>query len=167
MTLATHAVVGSLIGAVTAHALPVGIVAAVLSHPIMDTIPHWDYSLSTAKGNKKDPMQNDMAIGGKAFYIDLLKIAFDFCLGMAIVIAVFYTQPKIVFFSAVLCALLAVLPDPLQFVYWKTRNKILAPFQRFHMYMHAKSNFNTQPIFGITAQAAIIIVILVLIKYIV
>ena len=164
MTLTTHAVAGALIGAVAYHNPAFAVVAAILSHPLLDAIPHWDYSLSSGDFDENNPMENSINTSGKKFLTDLMKIGFDFCAGLVIVAIMFRNTSWQIFAIAFICALCAIAPDPLQFVYWKTRSKIIEPFQRFHMYLHAKTKLTAWPVLGILCQAVIILILLFCIR---
>lgn len=159
MTLGTHAVAGAFIGAVASNNLALAASAAFLSHFILDTIPHWDYSLGSLE-KKGVVVDNDMNTDSSMFTLDLLKIGFDFLIGMVLVAVAFHTFPPHVIVAAFVGALLGVLPDPLQFVYWKMRFTWMKPLQKFHMWMHAKTDLKERPLLGIFSQVAIIAIIL-------
>jgi hypothetical protein len=165
MTLTTHAVAGALIGAVASQNLVLAGTFAFVSHLLLDTIPHWDYKLGAAAEDPENPMNNDMKVGGKQFFIDLLKIGFDFWLGMFIVFFMVMTMPTQIILGAFIGAFFGVLPDPLQFVYWKLRPRLLYPIQRFHMYMHAHLKLNDRPFIGISSQVAIIALTIVIFRF--
>jgi uncharacterized protein (DUF2062 family) len=158
MTLATHAVTGALIGAVGSENLAFAAGAGFLSHFVFDTIPHWDYKLGAATEDKNNPLNNTMNVGSKAFIVDLAKIGLDFLLGMVIVAFLVYSKPTQVIIGAFVGALFAVIPDPLQFVYWKFKPLFMQPLQRFHVYMHADTRLNDRPVIGIGSQLGIIII---------
>lgn len=165
MTLTTHAAVGALVAAALYHYMPtdaglaIGLAGALLSHPLLDAIPHWDYSLGAGDFDNEHPLNNDINVHSKKFIIDLIKISFDFWLGIAIVCILFWHAPFAVLMTALGGALLGIAPDPLQFVYWKTRSKLIEPIQRFHMFMHARLKLNARPILGISCQIAILIIV--------
>jgi hypothetical protein len=166
MTLTTHAVTGALIGAVASQNLAFAAAAAFMTHLLLDAIPHRDYQIHSTKRDALNPLNNDMVVRGRQFYIDLLKIGFDFWLGMIIVIVIFWTMPSSIFVGALVGAVFGVLPDPLQFVYWKFRPRFLKPIQQFHLYIHAKNRLKDQLLLGIVSQLLIIILTLTLIKVI-
>ena len=60
MTLTTHAAVGALVAAAGYHYLPLALVAALLSHPFLDAIPHWDYALGAGNFDNDHPLKNDI-----------------------------------------------------------------------------------------------------------
>jgi hypothetical protein len=158
MVLTTHAAIGGFIGAVAAQNPALAAVAGFSSHFIMDTIPHWDYKLSSTVVDKNDRLNTNMTIKGKAFFTDLIKIGFDFCLGIALVILLFYSESRVVLIGALIGAFCAILPDPLQFVYWKFKREPLISLQKFHAnFMHARANLNNKPFLGILCQVAIIV----------
>jgi hypothetical protein len=168
MILTTHAVAGALIGAVAYQNPAFAVAAALISHPLLDTIPHWDYHLSSTEKDPSNSLNDDINVLSKNFIIDLFKIGFDFCLGLALSAAILFLAgvSTKVFLISMICALVAIAPDPLQFVYWKTRSKIIEPFQRFHIYLHAKTKLNDRPVLGILCQVAIISIILISIYHI-
>jgi hypothetical protein len=166
MTLATHAVTGALIGAIGSENLAFAAGAGFLSHFLFDTIPHWDYSLGGIQEDKKNPLNTNMNVAGRRFLIDLSKIGFDFGLGMIIVALLVLYMPQRVIFGAFIGALCAVIPDPLQFVYWKLRPRLMKPLQTFHVYMHAATRLNDKPLLGITSQAVIIAITIIVFRII-
>src|SRR4051812_14629348 len=121
MTLTTHAVAGGLVGALVAENPAIAGLMGFASHFLLDAIPHWDYSLHASHEDELEPLNNDIDVKDPKFFIDLAKIAFDAILGTAIVIAIFYAAGPRVLAAAVIGALFAILPDPLQFMYMKTR----------------------------------------------
>src|SRR5437868_3497155 len=158
MTLATHAVTGALIGAVSANNIAFAALAGFSSHFLFDTIPHWDYPLGSAAEDEHNRLNNTMQIRGKEFFLDLLKTGFDFCLGLTLVALLVANKPNETIIGAFVGALAAIIPDPLQFVYWKLRPRLMEPLQRFHIYMHANTRLNHRPLLGIASQIAIILV---------
>jgi hypothetical protein len=166
MTLTTHAVAGALVGAVASHNLALAASAAFMSHFLFDTIPHWDYALGSTHEDQANPMNNDIKSSGKQFIIDLLKIACDAGLGILVTYIFFRNASNSVLIAALIGALFAMLPDPLQFVYWKFRHEPMISLQRFHMFMHAKMHLKDKPIVGILSQVVFIGIIYLLIIHI-
>lgn len=166
MTLATHAVTGALIGAVASQNLVAAAAFGFVSHFLFDTIPHWDYKLGGVKDDISDPLNTTMNVQGPQFVKDLAKIGFDFWLGMAIVFLMVAAQPLQIIVGAFIGAFFAVIPDPLQFVYWKLRPHWMTPLQQFHKYMHAKAHLKDQPLIGISSQAVIILLTMVVFRLI-
>ncbi len=164
MTLATHAVAGALIGAVASQNVTLALGAAFLSHFVLDTIPHWDYSLGSI-AKKGININNDMDTRSKTFIFDLAKIAFDFAIGMTLTVAAFHRFDSRTLAIIILAAIFAAAPDPLQFVYWKLRSRVMLPLQMFHMWMHSKTELKQRPLLGIFSQAAIIGIILIASRY--
>jgi len=160
MTLATHAV----IGAAAAHLFPshpiLAALAAFASHFAADAIPHWDYHLFSRTADPKEPLNNNMAIN-KLFIVDLFRVGNDFLLGMALSLLIFsWNAPETALFTLA-GAFFGILPDPLQFAYWKLKWKPLEYLQRFHLFIHAKKRIRS-PLMGSTAQAALVTLIALL-----
>jgi hypothetical protein len=66
----------------------------------------------------------------------------------------------------VFCAYAGILPDSLQFVYWKTRQytQVLGPFQRFHVWLQEGRQLQTEPWAGLGLQCALIAAVLIVLK---
>ena len=161
MILSAHAVVGAGL-AVVAKANPLtAFVMGFLSHFVLDAIPHWDYPLKSGSGGRSAPMYEDMAIG-KDFIFDLLKIIADALLGIALVMFVF--KPEFRSLSDILTSGIywgvvgGMLPDFLQFLYFKIKREPLITLQHFHAWIHEKEKkLNDRNIIGPALQIVLII----------
>lgn len=141
MTLSTHAIIGGSLAAAIplAYNQPLkftalAFMAGILSHFLLDGVPHWDYSL--ASDNKsEDPMGADLKIG-RSFLFDLIKVGLDVSLGLLVAglffISIAGRQPSIIFAGV----LGAILPDFLQFAYMKIRRAPFSWLQYLHNYYH-------------------------------
>ncbi|OGZ02160.1 MAG: hypothetical protein A2390_01110 [Candidatus Liptonbacteria bacterium RIFOXYB1_FULL_36_10] len=144
MTLTSHAVVGASLASIfPEHPLPAFFVGFA-SHFLVDAIPHGHYHLSSLKEDKKNPLNTDMIFNG-GFFLDLLKITFDFFLGIFLSLFLFSFTGGVSFISIFLGALGAIFPDPLQFLYWKIRKEPLISLERFHLWIHTKITFDDFP----------------------
>jgi hypothetical protein len=145
MILSTHAVVGGAIASLfPAHPVLVAL-AAFASHFAIDAIPHWDYPVQAI--SLKLGANNRRLIGDLRLYLDLALIGFDACAGLLIAIWLFATATGVI----VLGALAGMAPDPLRFVHTVFPNRPLAALQRFHKWIHTKSNLKWP--LGISSQA--------------
>lgn len=159
MTLATHAIIGAAAASVAPANIALAFIYAFASHFLIDAIPHWDYRLRSKTKNEDDPLQEDMAIG-RAFFVDCLKIGGDALFGAAFVLFFFrpFSQP---FQSVIFAGILGgILPDGLQFLYYKFRREPLYSLQRFHIRIHAKKRLRNRPVLGIALQTALVIAVL-------
>lgn len=163
MTLTTHAIVG----AATASLIPshpaLGFVASFASHFLVDAIPHWHYPLATLKVDKNDQMNSDMIIN-KQFFWDILKIGFDAILGIALSFILFWPSYPQSFFYILFGAAGGIVPDALQFLYWKWRHQPLTALQQFHLWIHAKRDLDGKPVVGILLQIFIILLSVVIVN---
>ena len=156
MILVTHGAVGAAIGqALKTHPI-LAIIAAFLSHFCLDAIPHWDYSLRSSKEDPNNQLNNDIIIG-KDFYIDLVKIGCDVLAGLIIALLIARPTTFYEFLFAMATALAAMVPDFLQFFYFKWRHEPLVSLQKFHTWIHAKIKLKDRPIFGASFQAGVIL----------
>lgn len=155
MTLTTHAIVGAAVASVIPQHPMLGFIFGFLSHFAIDAIPHWHYRVSSIHIDPDNHLNNDMHLN-KYFPFDLVKIGCDGILGITISLIFFqpFHEPlqKYILFGA----LGGVLPDALQFVYWKFRHEPLTTLQRFHIWIHAKKYLDHLYLWGILLQVAII-----------
>lgn len=138
MTLTTHAIVGASTATIFSFHPVAAIAAAFLSHFAIDAIRHWDYFPRSFLKDHKDPLKSDMIIG-EHFGRDFIIIASDASLGMILSLALFSPSSIYDFWTIVLGAGFGILPDPLQFVYWKLKREPLVSLQRFHKWAHNKN----------------------------
>ena len=133
MILSTHAVIGAAFATLMPSHPVAAFAGGFASHFVIDSIPHWDYSLksiSTGLGAR-----NDLSVNSARVH-DLALIGADALAGLIIAIGIFGTEASLV---AVLAgAMGAILPDPLQFVYSVYPGEPLATLQRFHIWIHSK-----------------------------
>ena len=158
MTLTTHSVVGASIAVLSSANPFAAFLLGFTSHFLLDSIPHWDYPL--ASGNKAvDPMENDLIVG-KSFLVDLLYIAIDASLGLLLgllLLPSYHMGFTPLLQSPILWSIIgAVLPDLLQFVYFKTKAEPFTTIYRFHKFIHAQYRFPDTSIIGIGIQVFII-----------
>jgi len=161
MILFTHSVVGGAIGA----ALRIHPVAAFAlgfaSHFVLDAFPHWQYSLESGKPHPTNKMLGNFILDIK-FIFDLIKIGVDMLASIIVVYIFFHgdTFSITAFLSqGVFWGMIGgVLPDFLQFAYYKTKREPLTSLQRFHMWIHVakdKERTGWYPL-GIFLQVGII-----------
>ena len=158
MTLTTHAVAGAAVAlAFRAHPA-LGILAAFASHFPLDAIPHWDHPLYSHKRNSEDPMDDRLTFWTKEFYRDVLAAGFDGMLGLALIgaFASWYTPHHLLL--ALAGGMAGILPDVLQVVYYAFPHSPIRHLQRFHRWVHAKSNLNHNPTLGIPIQLVIMLI---------
>lgn len=163
MILASHAIIGGALGRFFPNDPVAAFVVGFASHFAADAIPHWQYSLKSFIKDPNDKLKDDMRMS-PAFIGDLLRIVLDCLSGFAVLFIAYYYFGNMsagawssVFWGAVG----GVLPDALQFLYFKTRWRGLRELQRFHMWIHGSSTLDDRPAIGIPFQAAIVIIVLV------
>lgn len=159
MVLATHAIVGATVASTFTTNPVYAFLVAFVSHFLLDSIPHWDYQLLSLKRDEEKNLNHDMVLG-KKFLVDLVRIGFDALIGVAISVLLFVYILKLSTLNVILASVVgAILPDPLQFVYWKTRSKVLLPLQKFHKWIHGRT-LTIDTSVGILLQVAIILIFL-------
>ena len=93
MILTTHSIVGSALAKVATANPVLAFAIGMSSHYILDSLPHWEYHLGSATHDPNNRLNDDMVIG-KNFVFDLIKIGFDFSLGLALSLLFFYDSNK-------------------------------------------------------------------------
>ena len=156
MILTTHAVVGATIVVSIPNHPILGFVLAFASHFLLDSIPHWDYKIASHKKGEQGRMSDDFVIG-KAFAIDLTRVGLDALFGLSLALLSFYIFSPHLFWLPFLGVIGAILPDALQFVYFNWKKQPMISLQRFHVWMHARTNLNERPVIGISQQIGIIL----------
>lgn len=137
MTLAAHAATGALLAAFVPQYPAAAFSLGFASHFLLDAIPHWDYKLYSLSG-EEDPLGMKFPLTLR-FAADLVKIGFDFLLGIFVGCVLF---PALLgfplTFAVAVGAISATLPDFLTFLYTKYPRGILRSIMIFHMSIHAK-----------------------------
>lgn len=133
MTLTTHAIVGASIASIMPSHPMLGFTLGFASHFLLDAIPHWDYDLASMVKDENNPLDDDMLIN-KNFIFDLLKISGDIILGFVLIYFLLgLSQPFLFLIALYAGACGAILPDALQFVYFKWRHEPVISLQKFHI----------------------------------
>ncbi len=123
MILFCHLLVGAAIA--TKIQIPfLALILAFLSHYLLDALPHYEYSIKNIQTKQ-----------WKKTKLEFLKIALDFCAGIALIFAI--SEKQLIIFAG---AILAVLPDASTFFYLITSNKILKLHDVFHKAVHFNKN---------------------------
>jgi len=164
MILSTHAVIGAAVASLFPGKPILGVSVAFLSHFLLDAIPHWDYNLRSKHQNPLDPLKDDLPFKfNRDYFLDVLKLGLDFFVGIFLSVLIFWHHTHS--WQLLLAGALAgVLPDFLQFVYWKVRREPLTSLQRFHFWLHPEAKI-TQAVPGIFSQALLVVVVVLLSIY--
>lgn len=169
MILTTHAITGAAIASTIPTHPVLGFTLGFCSHFLLDAIPHWEYNLASISEDKVNPINTDIKINSD-FLHDLLKVIFDGFLGIGLSLLIFVYYSAEPSFPNLLIPILAgsiggMLPDALQFVYWKCRIEPFISLQKFHIKIHAKTKLLDRVFLGTTSQILIIMIIVLLARY--
>ncbi len=167
MTLTTHALVGAAAASLFSQKPVLAFAAGFVSHFCIDAIPHWDYRPESMIKDKNNKLATDMILG-KSFFKDLIFIGSDALLGLALSVLIFslwlFHVPIAIITLGVIAA---ILPDPLQFIYYKTHSKLLEPLQKFHaVWLQQKSPINVPAWIGLGLQALLVATVVGILKII-
>lgn len=92
---------------------------------------------------------------GRDFFVDLSKIALDGVLGLGLAFLLFRPQSWHDVLITLVGIVGGVLPDALEFLYWKLGGKPLVWLQRLHHATHFKEDIKN-PIIGASLQVVFI-----------
>jgi hypothetical protein len=163
MILTTHAIIGAAAASMFPEHPVIAFGAAFASHFVLDAIPHWHYRVASMQKNPDDKMKDDMVVGPQ-FIFDVAKIGLDALLGIGISLGALswylHSSPWLILIGAIG----GILPDPLQFVYWKFRREPIATLQRFHVRIHATTDLDSRLLLGIGSQILIAALALLFVK---
>ncbi len=154
MTLSTHAVAGGVIASTVSQLPVIGFILGFLSHFVLDAIPHWDYKPTSKIRSSSGPLDDDIILN-RSFVVDLGKISLDFIIGLGIILVIRYLF-RFPLEPLIIGGIAGILPDFLQFVYFKTRVEPFVSLQKFHVWIHSKKRVKS-PFRGISAQVAIVL----------
>jgi hypothetical protein len=161
MIYTSHIVIGAAIGA-KAQSLGLIVILGLLSHLILDLIPHYDYSLKkiVAFVHKKK--------GGlhKGVFIDCLKVIIDILLGLTIVFFVLYKKDFFIninythLWLIIAGIFFSTLPDLTQTFFHLFPSKIGKKYIKFHhtLHWHNKQKEGKITFFGLTTQIIVIVI---------
>jgi len=153
MLLTPHILLGAAIGAKISN--PGAIFAlSFASHYFLDALPHYEYEIPGLKGKLPDD---------KKIFIDFLKLAADFSLGVALALTLVWDSPFRT--GAVLGMLSALIPDALLFLYWRhPDNKFLKIFALPHRACHFLKNLSPAWL-GLSVEAIVGFAIIFFLAY--
>jgi len=138
MILTPHAVFGAALASALHLSPAYALAAGFVSHLLLDTIPHWDYHLKSGSRDPLNPLNNDISASNPNFRQDLMKIAFDACLGVGLSLFFLSLGVGVPILSVLAGAIGGILPDALQFVYMKIRREPFTSLQHLHtVIMHS------------------------------
>ena len=166
MILSTHAVVGGALAGTLTSDPALGFMIGCASHFALDMVPHWDYELRSRVGEGE---QTDIQIG-HAFPYDLMRVALDAVVGCAVIIGVGWyvglipSMPALFATPIIWGAFGGMLPDPLQFAYFKWPHEPLKVIFRIHHALHWWHPYGKirTPMQGVLLQSIVWIVALML-----
>lgn len=157
MILATH----TLVGAAAAELFPshpiLAFFAGFISHFILDAIPHEEYALSSAVGDRDDVHTQNMG-WGLPFVRDILRIGADWMIGLLLVIAFFGGTGRPIL-APLAGALGGVAPDALLFLYYKLRWRPLEILGELHVGIQRSAIFRGKFGVSLIVQAAIVLAV--------
>lgn len=175
MTLATHAIVGGAVSSLFPSHPVIAFFAGFFSHFILDAMPHWDYKIMSAYANPSIAMSVNTVKPGASgkfkadrnFAVDLSHISADLVLGILMVLFVLHPAVVAEWKILALGVIGGILPDFLQFVYMRFPHQPMILIQKFHSFMDTRHKLNDKPFIGIVSQGAVIVSVIILVKYLV
>lgn len=132
MILASHIIISGILASKTPNYFLAAAIG-LISHYVLDTIPHWDYlSEEFESGAKTDKN----FVKRKKFWQELFKITIDILAGFVVlfIFIKFYDNINIV--PLIISVFFSILPDSLSFLYWITNWKIIKWNHDIQLFAH-------------------------------
>lgn len=145
MVIAPHMLVGAAVGSQASNVW-LAFCFGLLSHFLIDALPHWDYLKGVDIGNPNH----------------LKKIALDFILGTGLVLILIWSESQKLFILIAITG--ALLPDFLEVAYENFNIKLLRPFSRFHDWIHYHKTLSFWQGLPFTLIVSLIAVLLLVLK---
>ena len=165
MIFSSHAIIGAAVAQMFPDRPILGFCAAFASHFVCDAIPHWEYHLRAGITDKINHLNDDLKIN-KDFIFDFVRTGLDASLGAAVAAYLFQPLYGPLQWAWIIGVVGGLLPDFLQFVYWKTRCEPFKSLQRFHLWIHSKIKLDDYPVSGILFQIACVVAIVAMTFYV-
>ncbi len=162
MILTSHIVISGILASKTQNYFLAAAIG-LISHYVLDAIPHWDYlSDEFESGIKIDKN----FVKRKTFWREIIKISIDGLAGFGLLALFIFLDKDANIAPLIISALFGVLPDAMQFIYWLTGWKFIKwniDFQEFaHRLIHRKINPGFQS--GIMTQIATIGIVFLILR---
>ncbi len=149
MILTTHAIVGSAVANLVPQNPVLGFILAFASHYLIDTIPHRDYNIDNLV--EKDSKSIGAIFKNLKSMLVLLLIGGDFFIGIILSFLIF-ARGEASLVATLVGIIGGVLPDFLQFLYFKFKKKPWTLTQKFHYFFHSPNEMKDKPFLGILNQ---------------
>lgn len=160
MTLTTHAIVGASIASLFPEHPILAFGLAFASHYVSDMIPHTELfpehfiiEKSDTNATESAAKKLKLAFHDARSSLGFLLIGIDFVAAIILCLLIFVRDEQSLLIVAI-GFLGGVLPDFLQFVYYKCRKMPWTIFQKIHDFFHSKKKMQDRPIIGSIAQVA-------------
>ena len=163
MTLTSHAVAGAAVASFFPKNPVPAFIFGFMSHFVLDAIPHGHYPLRSHTHHPENPLTEDMPWGRDLFF-DLIKIHADLILGLILSFLLFQKIGSPINWILVLGAVAGMIPDALQFAYWKIRREPLTSLQKFHIWAHAEKRFDSKPAIAASIELGTIVFFFLLVR---
>ncbi len=149
MILTPHAIIGATLTNVIPNEPALGFALAFLSHYALDILPHTDYDISNFLNAETKTVKSIFKNAGAALH--LLFIAFDFLLAIFLCVLFFVRDEKSLIITLV-GIIGGVLPDFLQFLFYKYKNQPWKFTQKIHDKFHHEAEGEDKRVRGILLQ---------------
>jgi hypothetical protein len=149
MILLVHLILGAAIGSKISN-IYLAIILALLSHYLLDIIPHFDYPVKSNDRNQ-----------WKKLLLGAVKVALDLLVGISLILIFSKNQPLVY-----IGAFFALLPDGFTVLkYLIPNNKIFEAHYALHMKLHFLKDKKISMFWRILNQVIVVIISIIILKY--
>lgn len=159
MILTPHAIVGAALANIFPNDPALGFGLAFFSHYALDMLPHTDYDINNFFDKETKTVRSVIKNAGAAMH--LLVIILDFIFAIFLCVLLFVRDEKSLMIT-LLGVLGGLLPDFLQFIYYKFKKEPWIFIQKIHDKFHFDTKIKHNILLGIFVQILIPVLILIL-----
>lgn len=152
MILTPHAIVGAVITNVLPNDPALGFGLAFASHYVLDILPHTEYSVSNLFDSKSKTLNS--VFKNYKVALNILSILIDFIIAIFLCVIIFVRDRRsfLLTFAGIIGGLL---PDFLQFMYYKFKGEPWLFYQKIHDKLHKLIKVKNEKFWGTFLQIVI------------
>ena len=162
MILTSHIIISGILASKTQNYFLAAAIG-LISHYVLDAIPHWDYLLDKFEFRIKTEKN---FIKKKGFWREIIKVTADALAGFGLLALFVFLDKDANIAPLIISAFFGILPDAIQFLFWLTNWKFIEWNTTLHKFIHYLIYKKINPGFqsGTITQIAIIGIVFLILR---
>ncbi|MFH1990764.1 MAG: hypothetical protein ABIJ19_02835 [Patescibacteria group bacterium] len=162
MILTSHIIISGILASKTQNYFLAAAIG-LISHYVLDAIPHWDYLSDKFETQTKTDKN---FVKRKTFWREIIKISIDGLAGFGLLALFVFFDKDANIAPLVIGAFFGILPDALQFLSWLTNWKFIKWNVIFHKFAHHLIHKKINPGFqsGVMTQVVTIGIVFLILR---